>query len=151
MSYKRILVPVDGSSTSNAGLKEALKLAHARNAKLCLLHIMDEHMIFISPEAAPNMQVILDAMRSDGTRVLRRAAETARAGGVKAQTALMESRGLRVSDTIVSRGEALARGHHRDGHAWATRREPPDHGQRRGPRGPLCRASRCCSCTGARR
>lgn len=99
MSYKRILVPVDGSSTSNAGLKEALKLA--RGAKLCLLHIMDEHMIFISPEAAPNMQIIMDSMRSDGGKVLARAAQTARAKGVSAQTALVESRGLRVSDTIV--------------------------------------------------
>jgi nucleotide-binding universal stress UspA family protein len=101
MSYKRILVPVDGSSTSNAGLKEALKLAQARGAALCLLHIMDEHMIFISPEAAPNMQVILDSMRADGGKVLARAAQTALAKGVKAQTALVESRGLRVSDTIV--------------------------------------------------
>ena len=101
MSYKRILVPVDGSSTSNAGLKEALKLAHARNAKLCLLHIMDEHMIFISPEAAPNMQVILDSMRSDGGKILKRAAQAARGKGFRTQTALVESRGLRVSDSIV--------------------------------------------------
>jgi nucleotide-binding universal stress UspA family protein len=101
MSYKRILVPVDGSPTSNAGLKEALKLARAPHAKLCLLHIMDEHMIFISPEAAPNMQVILDAMRSDGAKVLKRAAQAALAAGVRAQTALAESRGSRVSDTVV--------------------------------------------------
>jgi nucleotide-binding universal stress UspA family protein len=94
-------VPVDGSATSNAGLGEALKLARGRNAKLCLLHIMDEHMIFIAPEAAPNVQIILNSMRSDGARVLKRASETARAKDVKAQTALVESRGLRVSDTIV--------------------------------------------------
>ncbi len=101
MSYKRILVPVDGSSTSNAGLKEALKLAHARNAKLCLLHIMDEHMLFISPEAAPSMGAIMESLRANGTGILKRAAQAALAKGVKAQSALVESRGLRVSDTIV--------------------------------------------------
>jgi nucleotide-binding universal stress UspA family protein len=101
MSYKRILVPVDGSATSNAGLREALKLVRGRGAKLCLLHVMDEHMVFISPEAAPNMQIIVDSMRSDGGKVLARAALAARGKGIKTQTALVESRGLRVSDTIV--------------------------------------------------
>ncbi|MGE5823023.1 MAG: universal stress protein, partial [Bacteroidota bacterium] len=34
--YKRIFVPVDGSSTSTLGLKEALRLAKQHRAKLCL-------------------------------------------------------------------------------------------------------------------
>ncbi|HLX81634.1 MAG TPA: universal stress protein [Burkholderiales bacterium] len=101
MGYKRILVPVDGSATSNAGLREALKLAHGRNAKLCLLHIMDEHVIFVSPEAALNMRGILESMRSDGVKILKRAARLALGKGVRAQTALMESRGLRVADSVV--------------------------------------------------
>ena len=101
MSYKRILVPVDGSSTSKAGLKEALKLARARNVKLCLLNIMDEHVIFSSPEAAPNIQIILDSLRAGGRRVLKSAVQTALGKGVRAQTALVESLGMRVADTIV--------------------------------------------------
>ena len=42
MTYKRILVPVDGSATSTAGLNEALRLARNQNAKLKLIHVVDE-------------------------------------------------------------------------------------------------------------
>jgi nucleotide-binding universal stress UspA family protein len=51
VAYKRILVPVDGSPTSNAGLKEALKLAKSQHAKVCLLHVVDEMIVFNVPEA----------------------------------------------------------------------------------------------------
>jgi nucleotide-binding universal stress UspA family protein len=105
MSYKRILVPVDGSPTSKAGLKEALKLARARTAKLCLLNVMDEHMIFSSPEAAPNIQIILDSLRAGGRRVLKSAVQTALGKGVRAQTALVESLGMGVADTIVKQAK----------------------------------------------
>jgi len=49
--YKRILVPVDGSPTSVAGLKEAVKLAKSLRAKLCLLHVVDEMIVAYSREA----------------------------------------------------------------------------------------------------
>ena len=39
--YQRILVPVDGSPTSNQGLDEAIKLAKLTGASLRLLHVVD--------------------------------------------------------------------------------------------------------------
>lgn len=140
MSYKRILVPVDGSSTSKAGLKEALKLARARNVKLCLLNIMDEHVIFSSPEAAPNIQIILDSQRRRQTSPEERGANRARQGRQGADRAGGESRHARRGHHRPA-GEALAGGHHRDGNAWAPRRESPDHGQRRRARRPQCQDS----------
>jgi len=41
MSYKRILVPVDGGPVSAKGLKEAIKLARAARARLRLLHVVE--------------------------------------------------------------------------------------------------------------
>ena len=40
--YQRILVPVDGSDTSNRGLQEAIALAQALNAELKLVHVVNE-------------------------------------------------------------------------------------------------------------
>jgi nucleotide-binding universal stress UspA family protein len=101
MSYKRILVPVDGSSTSNAGLKEALKLARPGSATLFLVNVMDEQMAFSSIEMAASVPDMLDAMRASGNRILKSAAQIARGKGAKSQTALVESFGTRVAETIV--------------------------------------------------
>jgi nucleotide-binding universal stress UspA family protein len=43
--YSRIFVPVDGSDPSNAGLLQAIQLAKNQNAKLRLLHVVDEHVL----------------------------------------------------------------------------------------------------------
>ena len=39
--YKRILVPIDGSDTSERGLQEAIGLARDVKARLVLLHVID--------------------------------------------------------------------------------------------------------------
>jgi nucleotide-binding universal stress UspA family protein len=105
MSYKRIMVPVDGSSTSKAGLNEALKLARPVNAALLLVNVMDEQMAFSSIEMAASVPAMLDSMRASGNRILKAAALAARVKGVKAQTALVESFGTRVADTLVKQAK----------------------------------------------
>jgi nucleotide-binding universal stress UspA family protein len=40
--YQRILVPVDGSPTSHAGLAEAIELARLTGGRLRLVHVVDE-------------------------------------------------------------------------------------------------------------
>lgn len=100
MVYKRILVPVDGSSASNAGLKEALRLAKDQHAKLRLLHIVDELVVFNTPEAGFNIQSVIESMRRSGQQLLERAAKLAASRGVKAESGLIESAGVRVADVI---------------------------------------------------
>jgi nucleotide-binding universal stress UspA family protein len=39
--YSKILVPVDGSETSTAGLNEAIKLAKIHGSQLCLMDIVN--------------------------------------------------------------------------------------------------------------
>jgi len=40
--FKKILVPIDGSSTANRGLQEAIKIAKDHDSKLLLIHVVDE-------------------------------------------------------------------------------------------------------------
>ena len=46
--YQLILVPVDGSPTSNAGLAEAIKLAKLTGARVRVLHVVDEMPFIMS-------------------------------------------------------------------------------------------------------
>jgi len=99
--YRRILVPVDGSPTSMAGLKEAVRLAKNQQAKLCLLHVVDETIVFNTPEGGINIGPILEDMKRGGKRLLRKAEKFAVAQGVKPVSDLRESVGARVADAIM--------------------------------------------------
>ena len=105
MSYKRILVPVDGGPVSAKGLKEAIKLARAARARLRLLHVVEEYAAFSSPEVGANIGPILDALRDAGRRTLAKLERRARGLGARPETALAENVGGRVADTIVAQAK----------------------------------------------
>ena len=100
MVYKRILVPIDGSSASNSGLREALKLAKDQRAKLRLLHIVDELVVFNTPEAGFNVESVIESMRRAGKRLIVKAQKAAAARGVRAEPVMIESAGARVADIV---------------------------------------------------
>jgi len=100
VTYKRILVPVDGSPTSMAGLKEALRLAKDQRAKLRLLHVIDELIVFNTPETAVNIEPIIEELKRGGQRVLQASERLARAKGIRTESELRESAGVRVSEVI---------------------------------------------------
>jgi len=107
MSYKRILVPVDGSPTAAKGLKAAIRLARESRGKLLLLHVVEEYSAFIAPEAGASIGPILDGMRAAGKRTLSRLARSATAAGAKPQAVLAENFGGRVADSIVQQARKL--------------------------------------------
>ena len=43
--YQKILVPIDGSETSTAGLKEAVKLAKSQGAQVRVFHVVNEFVL----------------------------------------------------------------------------------------------------------
>ena len=100
-SYKRILVPVDGSPVSNRGLNEAIKMARAGRAKLRLLHVVEEMAALSTPEVGVNIGPILDSLRTAGKRRLAGIARRVRGLNVGAESALVENLGGRVADFIV--------------------------------------------------
>ena len=105
MVYKRILVPVDGSPTSTAGLNEALRLAKNQKAKVRLINIVDELMIFSSSEAGLNIEPVIESMKRGGKRVLARAAKLAAAQGIRPETELWENATGRVAEILIGRAK----------------------------------------------
>jgi nucleotide-binding universal stress UspA family protein len=101
--YKRILVPVDGSTTSSAGLKEAVRLAKNQHARLRLLNVVDEMIVFNTPDGGINVEPILNALKRGGKQILRKSEKAARMQGVKPESELWESAGVRVAQVIVDR------------------------------------------------
>ena len=100
MAYKRILVPVDGSPTSNSGLDEALRLARAGGSKIRLLHIIDDTLAFNSPDGA-GVNYVLDALRGSARQALKDAGDRVRRARLEAETGLVENFTGRVADAIV--------------------------------------------------
>lgn len=91
--YKRILVAVDDSTTSNAALNEAITLAKALGAALRIVHVADEAPIrnAVGLEALLDVAQVEDAMRQAGQALLDAAAKKAADAGVQAETGLLEA------------------------------------------------------------
>jgi len=103
--YNRILVPVDGSATSNLGLAEAIKLAKLTGARLLLLHAVDIAAISLTPEAATAAPGLFDAMRDAGEQVVSKAKATVESAGLTAETILVDTLSGRVSDLVVDHAQ----------------------------------------------
>ena len=102
MTYKRILVPVDGSPTSNKGMEEAIRLAKTSRARLRLLHVVEQTVAFSAPEVAIDIGPILDSLRVEGRRRLARIERRALRRRVRLDTALVENFGMRVADAVIA-------------------------------------------------
>lgn len=99
--YSRILVPVDGSPTSDLGLEEAVNLAKDQGASLRIVHVVNDWLM-ISPDAAgADTGPPLEALHVAGRAVLDRADKVARRAGVEAQTVLIKEIGDRAGVQIV--------------------------------------------------
>ena len=71
--YRNILVPVDGSTTSERGLDEAIKLARLTGARLRLLHVVDDLPFMMNAEGYGAMSSdVLQLSRNPGRRSSRR-------------------------------------------------------------------------------
>jgi nucleotide-binding universal stress UspA family protein len=99
--YEKIVVPVDGSSTSDLGLSEAIKLARLTGARLVLLHAIDTVAVAAIPDAAAAAARLFEAMRESGEQILSRAGGMAANAGVAAESVLLDTLSGRVSDLVV--------------------------------------------------
>lgn len=100
--YQRILVPVDGSPTSNTGLTEAIKLARLTGARVRVLHVVDEMPFLISSDGyAPIPGDVFTVLRDVGKSILEQARATVDAAGVPVEAALFDSLSGRLCDRVV--------------------------------------------------
>jgi len=102
--YGRILLAVDGSSTSDAALREALALARSTQARLRVVHVIDspyDYPDVMFGHVAGDLEDLRGAWQTAGQAVLDRALAEARTAPVVPEVSLIETAGRRVSDAIV--------------------------------------------------
>lgn len=100
--YQRILVPVDGSPTSNLGLAEAIKVAKLTGAQVRLLHVVDEMPFIMSGEGYGAMATdVLRLLREAGEEILQQARALVKDNGIAVDTVLFDSFSGRLSDRVV--------------------------------------------------
>lgn len=105
--YQRILAPVDGSPTSNAGLAEAIKLAQLTGARMRVLHVVDEMPFLMSGDgyaALPGDIFML--LKETGQAVLEQARLTVHAAGIPVEATLFDSLSGRLSDRVAEQVQA---------------------------------------------
>lgn len=99
--YQHILVPVDGSPTSDRALQEALKLAKQQNAQLTLIHVLED-VWYVDNESYLNYAELQQSVRINSERILAQAEKLVRQVGMTATVKLLEARGDRVANVITS-------------------------------------------------
>ncbi|MBQ1763976.1 MAG: universal stress protein [Aquincola sp.] len=101
MAYQRILVPVDGSATSQRGLQEAIALARLTGGRLRLLHVVDELSFATGFETGTAfLGDVIPLMREAGQAVLQQACTQAETAGVPAEPVLCDRFATRVCDAV---------------------------------------------------
>ena len=103
--YKKILVPVDGSATATAGLAEAIKIAKALGGKIRIVHVVNEMIIDYAFGSGLYANTVIEAMRSDGQKILNEAEAFARREGLEPEGVLLESIGGAASQFIVEQAK----------------------------------------------
>ena len=99
--YQRILVPIDGSTTADRGLHEAIRLATELKAKLRVLHVLDNFPIEAEWASAQSFEEILDRLRRESDELLASAHSAAKAAGVPVQTQRFEAGQSTAADVIL--------------------------------------------------
>lgn len=102
--YQKILVPVDGSTTSDCALKEAIKLAQHHHAQLALVHVFED-IIYWVDESYINYAELQETMKTSGKRILDEAQALVREAGLAAETKLVEAKNERTANVIVAEAE----------------------------------------------
>jgi len=104
--YQRILVPIDGSSSSNHGLGEAIRIAKLTQGRIRLFHVIDDLSFALALGSEPrHADDLLKQLRSEGSRILDEAQATVQAAGVDVDTRLGDNFPGSVQDKVAA--EAL--------------------------------------------
>ena len=90
--YQRILVPIDGSPTSDSGLKEAISLARLTGGRLRLIHVIDNlSMTMAMGGYGAYSAEVFEGMRATGADIIEAARSAVVAAGVNVETALHDN------------------------------------------------------------
>jgi nucleotide-binding universal stress UspA family protein len=107
--YRRILVAVDGSETSNKAISAALEMASYSGGRsvVRLIHVLDEMAYFmgLDPYAGQSYSVI-SVMREAGEKILADGLAIVQSAGVQADTVLVDHLGSHLAETVAAEAKA---------------------------------------------
>lgn len=102
--FQRILVPVDGSETSNQALVAALQLARQGGGRVRVLHALDELAYLTGFEYTGE---VLAAAREGARKLVADAMDIAKASGVPADSRMLETPGRRLGEVVADEARAF--------------------------------------------
>ena len=107
--YKRILIAIDGSETSNKAISAALEMASYSGGKsvIALIHVLDEMAYFtgLDPYAGQSYSVS-SLMREAGEKILAEGLRTVQSAGVQGETVLVDRLGDRLAESVAAKAVA---------------------------------------------
>jgi nucleotide-binding universal stress UspA family protein len=102
--YRRVLISIDDSDSSQAALEHGIKLAHDQQADVRIIHIIDTQSLYTYEGI--DIGSILAAWRRVGQAVLDHAVVQAQqAGAAVVSSTLLETEGRRIPSVIVAEAE----------------------------------------------
>jgi len=105
--YQRILVPIDGSATSQLGLEEAMRLAQLTHGRLRLIHVVDELSFAYAVDSYGYYAgELLDLLKKDGVEILEKGQAAVKARGIPVDTVLYENLAKTVQQRVIEEVEA---------------------------------------------
>lgn len=99
--YSRILVPIDGSPTAEAGLREAIALAAQLDSQLVLLYVVDDYPLMVEMASAMASDEMRQRLVQFAKDTLDQARKRAVEAGVATDTVLREVTSQRAAHVIV--------------------------------------------------
>jgi nucleotide-binding universal stress UspA family protein len=101
--YQRILVPIDGSPTSDKALAAAIQMAQAFGARLRLIHIMEETAYLAGYDPFGGYAGdLIRIMRESGEKILQEGMTAVQAAGVAVDSMLFDQLGQRLGESVAS-------------------------------------------------
>ena len=102
--YQKILVPIDGSTTSNTALQEAIKLAQLHHAQLEVVHVFEDILYWVDDNYI-NYAELQETIRASSQRILDEALALVQQAGLTAETKLFEAKNERTANIIIAEAE----------------------------------------------
>ena len=104
--YSKILIPVDGSETSMAGLNEAIALATILGSEVCVMHVVNEFVLDYNFAPGIYSDDFFESMRKGGKAILDAAETAVQRQGIKPTSVMVESIGGVAADLILEQAKA---------------------------------------------
>jgi nucleotide-binding universal stress UspA family protein len=95
MSFKKILVPTDGSEYTKAAIRQAVELAKLSGAELTALYVLDQTVLTNMPMDTAVMNVY-KTLEKEGQEAVDYVLNTAKEAGVKAEVSVKEGTPVKV-------------------------------------------------------